>query len=155
MNFDTEKKNRSLITYEHCYYWFYLYLLANPSTWVLSILRKFLTSDNHKMAEKDRKGFALSEEKEQALLLPPFTLLNNKTKVNAVSVLSTLRVLNYSFLVDSFTEWIQRCEPVSHAQIVLICMSNQGRVKEKIQKSHVTKEISELLSQNLKSTFSF
>lgn len=41
------------------------------------------------MAEKDKKGFALSEEKEQDLLPPPFTLLNNKTKVNDARVLST------------------------------------------------------------------
>lgn len=151
------KTNASLITYEHCCY-YYLPLLANPALiWVLSILRRFLTSDNHKMAEKDKKGFVLSKEKEQVLFPPPFTLLNNKTKRNADCVLSTLWALNYSFLVHSFTQWIQRCEPISHAQRVLICISNQGRVKEKIQKIRVTREreISELLSQNLKSTFSF
>lgn len=126
MNFDTEKY-RSLTTNEQ----FYLSLLANPALIrVLSILRRFLTLDNHKMAEENIKVFATSEENEQAFFPPPFTLLNNKTKANAVSMLSTLWAPNYSSSVHFFIEWIQWCEPISHARRVLIHITNQDRAKE-------------------------
>lgn len=100
MNFDTEQT-----TTVPFHIWATLLISVGKSrsnTWVLSILRRFLTSDNHKMAEKHKKGFALSEEKEQDLLPPPFTLLNNKTKVNDARVLSTSWALNYSFSAHFF-----------------------------------------------------
>lgn len=99
--------------------------------WVLSILTLFLTSDKHTVVEWDIKSepkvFFFSEEKELAVFPPPFTLLNNKR--NAVSVLSTLWALKYSFLVHSFTKWGQRCETISNVQRVLLCTSYQGREK--------------------------
>lgn len=108
--------------------------------WVLSILTRFLTSDKHTVAEWDTRSepkvFFLSEKKELVVFPPPFALLNNKTKRNAVSVLSTLWALKYSFLVHSFTEWGQRCELISYAQGVLICMSYQGRERKDSKDSY-------------------
>lgn len=111
--------------------------------WVLSILTGFLTSDKHRVTEWHTKRepkvfFFLLEQQELVVFPPPFTLLNNKTKRNAVSLLSTLWALKYSFLVHSFTELGQRCEPISHAQRGLIWMSYWGREKgEKIFKRFI------------------
>lgn len=99
--------------------------------WVLSILTLLVTSDKHTVVEWDIKSepkvFFFSEEKELVVFPPPFTLLNNKR--NAVSVLSTLWALKYSFLVHSFTKWGQRCETISYVQKVLLCTSYQSREK--------------------------
>lgn len=100
------------------------------------------------MADKDKKGFAISEEKEHVLFPPPFTLLNNKTKANAVSMLSTLRAPNYSFSVHFFTEWIQRCEPISHAQRVLIWITNQAGWRKSQDSKHTCEK------RNIWTTFS-